>query len=188
MTSGRSGSVRRSTLAAFAALAQLVVLAGCAAVGQAVDPLPSWSDTASRRAIVAFVASASTEGSPGFVPASERIAVFDNDGTLWPEQPVYVQVQFAFDRVKVLASSHPEWSTTQPFKAVLDGDMMALAATGEGGMTQVMMATHTGMTTDEFAGIATAWMASARHPRFKRPYTEVVYQPMLELLAYLRGH
>jgi phosphoglycolate phosphatase-like HAD superfamily hydrolase len=177
----------RRRLAALIAFAQIAALAGCAAVGQAVDPLPSWSDTAPKRAIVAFVTNASTEGNPGFVSVAERIAVFDNDGTLWAEQPIYVQVQFAFDRVKALAPSHPEWKTTQPFKAVLDGDSKALTATGEDGMSQVMMATHAGMTTDEFAGLVSEWVASARHPRFKRPYTEVVYQPMLELLSYLRS-
>jgi phosphoserine phosphatase len=177
----------RRGLAALVAVAQIAALLGCAAVGQAVDPLPSWSDTAPKRAIVSFVTSVSNEGSPGFVPVAERIAVFDNDGTLWPEQPIYVQVQFAFDRVKALAPSHPEWRTTQPFKAVLDGDPKALAATGEEGMRQVMMATHAGMTTDEFTAIVSSWAASARHPRFQRPYTEIVYQPMLELLAYLRS-
>jgi phosphoglycolate phosphatase-like HAD superfamily hydrolase len=174
-------------LVATVSLVQLALLAACASVGGAVDPLPSWNDTAPKQAIVAFVTNASTEGSVGFIRPAERIAVFDNDGTLWAEQPVYFQIQFALDRVKALVPSHPEWKTTQPFEAVLEGDAKALAATGERGMAQIMMATHAGMTTDQFADVASAWVASARHPRFDRPYTEVIYQPMLELLAYLRS-
>jgi len=177
--------VRRIFAAALAA--QLLVATGCTTVGQGIDPLPSWNDTAPKRAIVAFVINASTEGNPGFIPAAARIAVFDNDGTLWAEQPVYFQLQFAFDRVKALAASHPEWKTTQPFQAVLEGDHRALAATGERGIAQIMIATHAGMTTDEFAETVSGWVASARHPRFNRPYTDMVYQPMVELLAYLRS-
>jgi phosphoglycolate phosphatase-like HAD superfamily hydrolase len=185
-TGGPVGAFLR-TLAAAVAIAQLAVLAGCASIVPAVDPLPSWNDTAPKRSIVAFVTNASTESSPGFIPVAQRIAVFDNDGTLWAEHPVYFQIQFAFDRVKALAPSHPEWKTTQPFEAVLEGDAKAVAASGERGMAQIMMATHSGMTTEEFADVASAWVASARHPRFDRPYTEMVYQPMVELLAYLRS-
>jgi phosphoglycolate phosphatase-like HAD superfamily hydrolase len=123
----------------------------------------------------------------GYIAPDDRIAVFDNDGTLWSEQPIYFQLAFALDRVKELAPQHPEWQTTQPFKAVLDGDMKALAASGEKGMIQLLLATHTGMTTDEFTKTVVDWMATAQHPRFKRPYTELVFQPMLELLAYLRA-
>ena len=129
-----------------------------------------------------------TQGAPDFVPRAERIATFDNDGTLWVEQPMYVQLAFALDRVKALAPQHPEWKDKQPFKAVLEGDMKALAESGEQGLVELIMATHAGMTTDEFAKIVTDWLATARDPRFKRPYTELVYQPMLEVLAYLRAN
>ncbi len=122
------------------------------------------------------------------MPSDQRIATFDNDGTLWIEQPMYVQLAFILDRVKALAPQNPSWATTQPFKAVLDGDMQALAASGEKGLMELMAATHAGMTTDEFAKIASDWIASARDHRFKRPYTELVYQPMLELLTYLRAN
>jgi phosphoserine phosphatase len=122
------------------------------------------------------------------VPVAERIAVFDNDGTLWAEQPMYFQLLFALDRVKALAPQHPDWKGKQPFQAVLDGDMKALAASGERGLVELMAATHAGMTTDEFIKIVTDWLASARDPRFKRPYTELIYQPMLELLSYLRAN
>jgi hypothetical protein len=149
-------------------------------------PLPSWNQNAVKEAILAFVEATTREGSPGFVPRAERIAVFDNDGTLWAEQPMYVQLAFALDRVKALAPGHPEWKTKPPFSAVLTGDMKALAASGEKGIVELVMATHAGMSTDEFARIVTAWLDGSRHPRFRRPYTEIVYQPMLELLGYLR--
>jgi phosphoglycolate phosphatase-like HAD superfamily hydrolase len=152
------------------------------------DPLPSWNDTAPKAAIVEFVEKVSKEGSPDFVPEPERIAVFDNDGTLWTEHPMYVQLAFALDRVKAEAPSHPEWATTQPFQAVLEGDMKTLAAAGEKGLVELIMATHAGMTTEQFQTIVTDWIATARDPRFKKPYTELVYQPMLELLAYLRAN
>lgn len=161
------------------------LLAGVSAFAQ-TDALPSWNDTASKVAIVAFVEKVTTENTPDFVPELERIAVFDNDGTLWAEHPMYVQLAFALDRVKTMAPEHPEWKDTQPFKAVLDNDMKALAAAGEKGLVELIMATHSGMTSDEFAKIAADWIASARDPKFKKPYTELVYQPMLELLAYLR--
>ena len=122
------------------------------------------------------------------MPAEQRIATFDNDGTLWVEQPMYIQLAFALDRVKALAPQHPEWKTKQPFAAVLEGDMKALAASGEKGLVEIIAVTHAGMTTDEFEKIVTDWIATARDPRFKRPYTELVYQPMLELLAYLRAN
>ncbi|TIN48640.1 MAG: haloacid dehalogenase-like hydrolase [Mesorhizobium sp.] len=152
------------------------------------DPLPSWNDTAPKAAIVEFVEKVSTEGSPDFVPEPERIAVFDNDGTLWTEHPMYVQLAFALDRVKAEAPNHPEWATTQPFQAVLEGDMKALAAAGEKGLVELIMATHAGMTVTQFQTILTDWIANARDPRFKKRYTELVYQPMLELLAYLRAN
>jgi phosphoserine phosphatase len=153
-----------------------------------VDPLPSWNDTGPKKAITAFVAKVTKEGSPDFVPPAERIAVFDNDGTLWCEHPMYVQVAFALDRVKALAPMHPEWKDKQPFKAALDGDHRALAESGEKGLFEILVATHTGMTIDEFETTVKNWMATAQHPRFKRPYTECVYQPMLEVLAYLRAN
>jgi phosphoglycolate phosphatase-like HAD superfamily hydrolase len=154
----------------------------------AADPLPAWSDGASKRAIIAFVQQVTTPGSPAFVAADERIAVFDNDGTLWTEKPAYFQLLFAIDRIRELAPQHPEWKTTQPFKAVLDNDMDAPADSGEKGLIQLVMASHAGMTTTEFEQIVLAWLKVARHTRFKRPYTELVYQPMLELLNYLRAN
>ncbi|MEQ1950065.1 HAD family hydrolase [Mesorhizobium sp. CN2-181] len=152
------------------------------------DPLPSWNDTAPKAAIVAFVKKVTTDGTPDFVPEPERVAVFDNDGTLWTEHPMYVQLAFALDRVKAEAPNHPEWKTTQPFKAVLEGDMKALAASGEKGLVELIMATHAGMSVDEFQKTVTDWITAARDPRFKKLYTELVYQPMLELLSYLRAN
>lgn len=151
------------------------------------DPLPSWNEGATKKAIVDFVSRTTTEGSSDFVPASERIASFDNDGTLWVEQPMYTQFVFALDRVKALAPKHPEWKTEQPFKAVLENDQKTLLASGEAGVMKIMAASHAGMTTSEFATIVREWIQRAKHPRLKRPYTECVYQPMLELLAYLRA-
>ena len=152
------------------------------------DPLPSWNDTSAKQTIVDFVGRVTKAGGPDFVAPAERIATFDNDGTLWVEQPMYVQMAFALDRVKALAPLHPEWKDTQPFKAVLEGDMKTLAESGERGLVEVIMVTHAGMTTSEFAKIVTDWLATARDPRFKRPHTELVYQPMLEVLAYLRAN
>jgi hypothetical protein len=153
----------------------------------AQDPLPSWNDTAPKKAIVAFVEKVTKEGSPDFVPPNERIATFDNDGTLWAEQPMYFQFLFAMDRIKALAPQHPEWKTKEPFKSLLAGDMKALFATGEKGFLQIIARTHAGMTTAEFEQIVRDWFKTARHPRFNRPYNQLVYQPMLELLAYLRA-
>jgi hypothetical protein len=150
------------------------------------ESLPSWNDGATRQAIVKFVTEVTTEGGPSFVPTAERIAVSDNDGTLWSEQPMYVQLAFALDRVRALAPHHPEWKSKQPFKGVLEGDLTAVAATGERGLVEMVMATHAGMTSAEFEKVASDWIATARHPKYGKPYTECVYQPMLELLAYLR--
>ncbi|TIL63882.1 MAG: haloacid dehalogenase-like hydrolase [Mesorhizobium sp.] len=175
------------TTARAAAVFMTVAFTPAIALAQS-DPLPSWNDTAPKAAIVGFVEKVSTEGSPDFVTEPERIAVFDNDGTLWTEHPMYVQLAFALDRVKAEAPNHPEWATTQPFQAVLEGDMKTLAAAGEKGLLELIMATHAGMTTEEFQKIASEWIATARDPRFKKPYTELVYQPMLELLAYLRAN
>lgn len=152
------------------------------------DPLPSWNDGPNKKAITDFVARVTQQGGPDFVPPAERIATFDNDGTSWVEHPMYTQLAFILDRVKVLAPQHPEWATTQPFKAVLEGDMKTLMAAGERGLVELGMATHAGMTTAEFEKIVTDWIATARHPRFKRLYTELSYLPMIELLAYLRAN
>ena len=176
---------RRALLATLAAI--VVLWPAVQAIAQ-TDPLPSWNDTAPKSAIVEFVEKVTTEGSTDFVAVPERVAVFDNDGTLWVEHPMYAQVAFALDRVKTLAPDHPEWNTTQPFQAVLQGDLKALAASGEKGLMQIMAATHAGMSTADFTGIVSDWLATAKHPRFKRPYTELAYQPMLELLAYLRAN
>lgn len=152
------------------------------------DPLPSWNDGASKQAILDFVRRTTTAGSADLVPAERRIAVFDNDGTLWTEQPIYFQFAFAMDRVKALAPQHPDWKDREPFKSVLAGDMAGLAATGEKGMLELVAATHTGMTVEDFTRTVEQWIATARHPRFNRPYTDLVYQPMLELLAFLRAN
>ena len=150
------------------------------------DPLPSWNDGELKRSILTFVQSVADQNGPDYVPPAARIAVFDNDGTLWSEQPFYIQLAFALDRVKALVTAHPEWRTTQPFQAVLEGDHQALGAAGMKGLLELVVATHTGMTSDEFDRIARDWFATARHPRFNRPYTELAYQPMVELLGYLR--
>jgi phosphoserine phosphatase len=155
---------------------------------QAQDPLPSWNDTAPTKAIVAFVERVTKEGSPDFVSPAERIATFDNDGTLWCEQPMYFQFFFALDRVKALAPQHPEWKDKEPFASLLKGDMKGALAGGEHAILEIVMAPHSGMTTAEFEKIVADWIATAKHPKFKRPYTECVYQPMLELLAYLRAN
>jgi phosphoserine phosphatase len=156
--------------------------------GVAADPLQSWNDGAAKRAIIAFVERVTTQGGPDFVPVPERIATFDNDGTLWSEKPVPFQVMFAFDRVKALAPQHPEWKTKEPFASLLKGDMAGVVATGEKGVLEIMTATHTGMTTDEFSRSVQEWITTARHRKTGRLYTEMVYQPMLELLAYLRAN
>ena len=155
---------------------------------EAGDALPSWNDGPAKRSILEFVNRVTQSGSPDFVAPEERIATFDNDGTLLSEQPAYFQLFFAMDRVKALAPQHPEWKTKQPFKAVLENDMKALASSGEKGLIQLVMATHGGMTTTEFQQTVKDWLATAKHPRFKRPYTDLVFQPMLELLAYLRAN
>ncbi len=151
------------------------------------DPLPSWNEGNSKDAIVAFVERVTTPG-PEFVATAERVAVFDNDGTLWSEQPLYFQLLFAIDRVKALAPEHPEWKSQQPFQAVLEGDREALLAAGEHGLMEILMASHAGMTTEEFEDIVRSWIAEARHPRFDRRFPDLVYQPMLELLDYLRAN
>jgi phosphoglycolate phosphatase-like HAD superfamily hydrolase len=151
------------------------------------DPLPSWNDGPAKQSIVSFVQAVTDRGDARYVAPELRIATFDNDGTLRSEQPIYFQIAFAFERVKALAPKHPEWKTQQPFKAVLEGDMKALAASGQKGLIQLLLATNTGMTTEQFTRTVVDWFATAQHPRFKRPYTDLVYQPMVELLAYLRA-
>jgi phosphoglycolate phosphatase-like HAD superfamily hydrolase len=168
----------------------LLLLAGCATIRTVTggNPLPSWNDGPPRTAVIDFVQRVTTEGSPDFVPEPERIAVFDNDGTLWSEKPAYFQLLFAIDRIRQMAPQHPEWRTQQPFKAVLDNDMEAIAKSGEKGLLQLVMASHAGMTTVQFEQTVRDWLAEAKHPRFDRPYTDLVFQPMLELLAYLRAN
>lgn len=151
------------------------------------DPLPSWNEGRAKEAIVDFAVRTSTAGSGDYVPVNERIAVFDNDGTLWCEMPVPVQAFFVNDRLKVLASLHPEWQRTEPFKSMLAGDIKTAMATGVKGLAELGMATHAGMTTDEFVAIARDWLSQARHPKLNRPFTEAIYQPMLEVLAFLRA-
>jgi phosphoglycolate phosphatase-like HAD superfamily hydrolase len=168
-------------------------LAWCAALlttsaARASDPLPSWNDGAARKSIVAFVERVTKQGSADFVPVAERIAVFDNDGSLWAEQPIYFQAFFIFDRIRALASQHPEWKEREPFASVLRGDAKAALAGGEHGLVEMGMATHAGTTTEEFDRIVSDWITTAKHPKTGRLYTEMVYQPMLELLSYLRAN
>ncbi|MDX2167742.1 MAG: HAD family hydrolase [Deltaproteobacteria bacterium] len=160
------------------------LVAHCAAP----DPLPSWRNGAAKQRILAFVAAVTTAGGTDYVAPADRIAVFDHDGTLWTEQPAYVQLFFAIDRVRALAAQHPEWRERQPFKAALNGDLAGVAASGEAGLVELILATHAGMTTDQFASVVADWLATARHPTLGRRYVELVYQPMLELLAYLRAN
>jgi len=154
----------------------------------ATDPMPSWNDTTPKKTIFTFVEKVTKKGSPNFVPVAERIATFDNDGTLWAEQPMYFQLLFALDRVKALAPKHPEWKTKEPFASLLKGDVKGALAGGERAMLEIVMVTHAGMTTEEFEQIVKDWLATAKHPETRRPYTEMVYQPMLELLSYLRAN
>src|SRR2546429_8666950 len=164
-----------------------IVIAGLT-TAYAQDPLPSWNDSPARQSIVEFIAKVTKEGSPDFVPPEERIATFDNDGTLWCEQPMYFQLLFALDRVKTLAPQHPEWKTKEPFASLLKGDVKNALAGGERTMLEIIIVTHAGMTTAEFEQIVKDWIATAKHPKFKRAYIECVYQPMIELLAYLRAN
>ena len=166
----------------------LLVLLLLANTAFAVDPLPSWNDTAPKQAIVAFVEKVTTPGSQGFVPVEERIATFDNDGTLWSEQPMYFQYYFAIDRINALAPQHPEWISKEPFASVLKGDLKSALAGGDRTFVEMCMATQSGMTTDEYEKVVKDWTTTARHPKTKRLYTEMVYQPMLELLTYLRAN
>src|SRR5215471_16429414 len=175
------------TLILFAVML-VVALALTTAAARPADPLPSWNEGPAKKSIVAFVTKVTTKGSPDFVQPAERIATFDNDGTLWAEQPMYFQPLFALDRVKAVAPQHPEWKDQEPFASLLRGDLKAALAGGEKAILEIVMATHAGMTTEEFEQTVKDWIATARHPTTKRPYTEMVYQPMIELLAYLRAN
>jgi phosphoserine phosphatase len=170
------------------ALSLAAVFTAASLCSAQTDPLPSWNDGAAKSAIVKFVADTTTAGAPGFVPPELRIATFDNDGTLWAEQPIYFQFAFGLDRVKAMAPKHPEWKTTEPYKSLLAGDLKAVLAQGDKAVLSIMMASHAGVTTEEFNKIVADWLSTARHPRFQRPYTDLVYQPMLELLAYMRAN
>jgi len=178
---------RRTVLAAMLAA---ITLASAAAELRAdpADPLPSWNDSPTKTSIIDFVTKVTKEGGPDYVAPAERIATFDNDGTLWVEQPIYTQFAFAIDRVKAMANKHPEWKTQEPFKSVLNDDLKGLAASGEKGMVEIVAATHSGMSTTDFNKEVRDWFAVAKHPRFKVLYTDLVYQPMIELLDYLRAN
>ena len=177
--------ISRCTLLSLLPAALLVF--GAPAFGQG-DPLPSWNDGASKESIVAFVDKVTKPGSPEFVPPAERIATFDNDGTLWCERPIPVQLYFALDRVKALAPQHPEWSTKEPFASLLKGDFSTVLAGGDQTIMELFMATHAGMTTTEFEQIAKSWIATAKHPKTGKLFTDMTYQPMLEMLGYLRAN
>jgi phosphoglycolate phosphatase-like HAD superfamily hydrolase len=166
----------------------LLVLLVIAGPALAADPLPSWNDGKAKQSVISFVERVTRPGSPDFVPVSERIAVFDNDGTLWPEQPMYFQAFFIFDRIRQLEPQHPEWKSQEPFASVLKGDVKAALAGGEHALIEMAMATHAGTTTEEFEQIVTDWIATAKHPVTGRHFTDMVYQPMLEVLAWLRAN
>jgi phosphoserine phosphatase len=180
-----------ATVSKGAAAALVTAALGCwaiAAAAQSTDPLPSWNEGPARQAIVEFVEAVTTDGGAEFVPTADRIATFDQDGTLWVEHPLYSQAMFALDRVVELAPKHPEWKSKEPFKAVLTGDHEAMAKFSEGDWAEIIGATHAGMTTEQFMALTGDWLAKAKHARFMRPYTELVYQPMLEVMEYLRAN
>jgi phosphoglycolate phosphatase-like HAD superfamily hydrolase len=177
---------RRFNLCLFAA--SWLIAIGCRASRADTDPLPSWNDGSSKKAIVDFVRATTDKGSSEFVAPEERIVTLDNDGTLWVEQPMYTQGMFAIDRVMALAPKHPEWKTEQPFQAILKHDREAMEKFTIQDYEKIVAVTHSGMSTDDFLGLAKEWLATAKHPRFKRPYTDLVYQPMIELMKYLRAN
>jgi phosphoserine phosphatase len=179
--------IQRTVVVAGLGILLLACVFSACTSSEPTDPLPSWKDGEVRTAITRFVEAVTDEGGPAYVPPVERIAVFDNDGTLWAEKPVYFQLYFALDRVRALAPQHPEWATTQPFQAALEGDLESILAGGESALLELVMATHAGMTTDEFDQTVREWISTATHPTTGRRYTEMVYQPMLELLTYLRA-
>ena len=194
-TFGRTALKRTRTRFGMA-LMMLALAVGCAqpdgepepVESAAVDPLPSWNEGQAKQSILDFVTRVTGPASPDFVPEADRIATFDNDGTLWAEQPLYFQFFFTLDRVRSLAEEHPEWRTEQPFKAILEEDREALAGMGHAELGQLLAATHAGMTAEEFSSIGRQWLDSARHPRFDRPFDTCIYQPMLEVLDYLRAN
>lgn len=175
-------------LAAMAAVTLIYLIPTVAAGASGGDPLPSWNEGATRSAIVEFVERVTTEGSAHFVPPPERIATFDNDGTLWSEQPVYFQGLFALERIRAIANEHPEWRSTEPFRSAVAGEMQALLATGEAGLMEVLLAAHSDITADEFEASVRNWLEHARHPTTGMAFTRMIYQPMLELLGYLRAN
>jgi phosphoglycolate phosphatase-like HAD superfamily hydrolase len=180
---------RRAMLSALAVLPALpVFFPASASADIAAESVPSRNDTASKKAITTFVERVMKQGSPDIVPEAERIATFDNDGTLWAEQPIYFQLAFALDRVKALAPLHPEWKDKEPFASLLKGDFKGALAGGERAILDIVTVTHSGMTTEEFEAIVHDWITTAKHPVTGRLYSEMVYQPMLELLAYLRAN
>ena len=179
---------RVMTILSVCFLLVFIGLSGSPLSGAELDSLPSWNDGPSKKSIVDFVERVTRESGPDYVAPADRIATFDHDGTLWAEQPMYFQIMFAMDRVRALAPKHPDWKTKQPFKTVLDRDIKALAALGEAGFLKIMAVTHTGITAEDFSKIVADWITTARHPRFNRLYTELVYQPMLELLTFLRAN
>jgi phosphoserine phosphatase len=181
----RRAMKRQRILSLLLTMFLIIVVSGSAL---AQDPLPSWNDGPAKKAILEFVAEVTNEKGGQYVEPIERIATFDNDGTLWVESPMYTQVLFAFERVKELAPQHPEWKTTQPFKALLEGDMKTVGASGMKGLMEIILATHSGMSAAEFDKDVSNWLAATKQPKFKRPYTELIYQPQLELLAYLRAN
>ncbi len=168
----------------------LILICGLvvATTAAAADPLPSWNDGPTKEAIVGFVENVTKSGSPDFVPENQRIATFDNDGNLWSEQPVYFQLIYALDQVKKMAPEHPEWKTQEPFASILRGDTAKVMASGKEGLMKILAATHTNMTAEEFQANVADWLKTARHPKTNRPYNEMIYQPMLELLGYLRAN
>lgn len=166
----------------------IIILLLSVSTAHAADPLPSWRNGPAKQFIISFIHKTTQPGSPDFVPIEDRIAVFDNDGTLWSEQPNYVQLVFAIDRVKELAPKRPEWRVTQPFQAVLEGDLQTLRQQGEHGLLKLITATHAGMTTTDYSKIVSDWLSTAVHPTHKRPYTDLVYLPMLEVLSYFKKH
>ena len=183
-----TGRIRHAALMRRFLSVLLFAAASLPVLARAADALPGWNDGASKARIVRFVEDVTDPVSRNFVPPAERIAVFDNDGTLWTEQPMYFQLAFVFDRVKALAPQHPEWRTTEPFKSVLEGNLAGVAASGDHGLLALVGATHGNTTPEQFAKIVSDWLATARHPRFQRPYTELTFAPMKELLAYLRAN
>jgi haloacid dehalogenase-like hydrolase len=184
--------MKKSTLAAcrltVAVIALCCMLFSTARAQAAADPLPSWNEGPAKQSIIKFVSATTSSTSPEFVPPGDRFATFDQDGTLWVEQPMYTQAVFALDRLVALAPQHPEWKTAEPFKSVLDGDRKAMAKFTTPDLEKILMVTHTGMTAGQFAALVKDWLAKARDPRWHRPFTDLIYQPMLELMQYLRAN